>query len=81
VTSLQEMLKKLNYYSEPINGDYNEETEKSFKAFCLTENFEEKLRDDGRIKKIHLSAAKYTPPVINKPPAITYRVIGSPSQK
>lgn len=51
VERLQEMLSELGYYSGPIEGNYNEKTKKSFKDFCLTENFEEKLRDDNQIDK------------------------------
>ncbi|MFB6290495.1 MAG: DUF1028 domain-containing protein [Candidatus Bipolaricaulia bacterium] len=51
VKKLQELLKKLDYYSGPVNGDYDEKTKQSFEDFCLTENFEEKLREDQKVDK------------------------------
>ncbi len=49
VKKIQHLMGELGYYSGPINGNYDEQTTEAFLEYCRTENFEEKLRDDGKL--------------------------------
>ena len=49
VKKIQLLLNKLGYYSGPETGNYDERTSEAFLDYCRTENFEEKLRDDGKL--------------------------------
>lgn len=49
VKKIQHLMGELGYYSGPLNGNYDEKTSDAFLEYCRTENFEEKLRDDGKL--------------------------------
>ena len=51
VQKIQRLLKALGYYSGRVTGDYDETTDEAFLKYCRVENFEEKLRDDGKIDR------------------------------
>jgi uncharacterized Ntn-hydrolase superfamily protein len=48
---LQRDLKKLGMYSDSINGVFDDSTKKALSNFIGINNFENKMRDDGRIWK------------------------------
>ena len=48
VPKIQRLLKKLDYYSGPVTGNYDDATRNALLDYCRVENFEEKLRDDGK---------------------------------
>ncbi|MBS3735622.1 DUF1028 domain-containing protein [Candidatus Bipolaricaulota bacterium] len=49
IKNIQHLMGELGYYSGPVNGNYDEKTSGAFLEYCRTENFEEKLRDDGKL--------------------------------
>jgi len=50
-TVLQRNLRKLGMYDGPINGVLDDETKMALRRFINVNNFENKMRDDGRIWK------------------------------
>ena len=48
VLKIQRLLKKLDYYSGPESGNYDDVTRNALLEYCRVENLEEKLRDDGK---------------------------------
>ncbi len=61
---LQTALKKLGYYSQAINGEFDVATQHAYESFCGWENFEERVVSEAKVDKsvfahlIKLSQAK-----------------------
>jgi len=48
---IQEILRRLGYYTGEITGVYDEATKAAFRKFCSIENFEERWREDDLVDR------------------------------